>query len=178
MRRLLALPFIPHEHIEQPFHELRDVHCDKIQQLREYISETWMNNSVWTIAEWSVFMQPIRTNNDVEGWHRMFNIQAKRGRLPVYLLIELLHNEARMVHLQAHLVSERKLRRYQRKKFTMLQGLLEILWREYTEGIRSTSSLCSVQSRTGSVLDCTALLLPLPLSLLMLMVMCHCRIRF
>jgi hypothetical protein len=54
-----------------------------------------MNNS----GEWSVFMLSVRTNNDCEGWHRRLNVQARRGTLPFYTLIALLHEEARLVQL-------------------------------------------------------------------------------
>lgn len=92
-------------------------------------------------------MQPVRTNNDVEGYHRRLNAAATRGSLPFYVLIELLGREAAMVELQAKLVSEDKLKRHQRKKYAHLQGRMFKYWNEYVEGSRSTSSLLRACSR-------------------------------
>ena len=40
---------------------------------------------------WSVFRQPVQTNNDVEGWHCPLNDKASRGQLNLYKLIQLLY---------------------------------------------------------------------------------------
>ncbi|KAJ8315464.1 LOW QUALITY PROTEIN: hypothetical protein KUTeg_007614 [Tegillarca granosa] len=45
----------------------------------------------WPIEKWCVFDQPIRTNNDVEGWHRRVNHKARGMALPFYVLLPLLH---------------------------------------------------------------------------------------
>ena len=47
---------------------------------------------------WSVYQQPIRMNNDIDGWHNALNRRAGgQRRLPLYSLIELLHREVRLV---------------------------------------------------------------------------------
>ncbi|KAK2161252.1 hypothetical protein LSH36_119g00017 [Paralvinella palmiformis] len=81
----------------------------------------------------------IRTNNDVEGWHRL----NKRGRhhMPFYMLITLLHDEARLVHLQVRLVSEEKLKRHQERKYQKFQKRIFKYWGEYEHGIRSAFQL-------------------------------------
>ena len=62
-------------------------------------------------------MKAILTNNDIEGWHLGLNRRASgKSQLPFYLLVDLLHSEARRTALQIRLVSERKLRRIQKKK--------------------------------------------------------------
>ena len=65
-------------------------------------------------------------------------MQARRGQLPLYMLIEL---ESKLVELQAMLVSDNRLKRYQRTKYTNMQGRIFTLWDEYSEGKRTTSSL-------------------------------------
>ena len=35
--------------------------------------QTWTRGSVWSVPEWSVYNQAIRTNNDVEGGHHRLN---------------------------------------------------------------------------------------------------------
>ena len=100
-----------------------------------------MDNANWTPENWSVFMQPVRTNNDVEGWHRRLNARAGRPKLQFYLLIELLYSEASFVTIQTRLLSTGKLRRYQRKSYKKMQGQIFQMWREYNEGNLSVSKL-------------------------------------
>ena len=52
----------------------------------------------------SVFHKTIRTNNNVEGWHRRLNSKAGRGKLDLYLLIQLLGEEAALVTIQLDLL--------------------------------------------------------------------------
>ena len=57
-------------------------------------------------------MMAVRTNNDIEGWHHALNRRAAgRWHMPFYLLIDLLHREAKLSALQIRLVSEKKLKR-------------------------------------------------------------------
>ena len=63
------------------------------------------------------------TNNDTEGWHHALNRGAEgKTRLPLYLLIQLLHQEARLTSLQIRLVTEKKLKKVQRKTYRMIQS--------------------------------------------------------
>ena len=68
----------------------------------------------------------MRTNNDVEGWHRRLNGHAKKGQLPFYVLVALPHEEARfkLVSPEVHLVKEARLQRYQRRVYRSMQGRL------------------------------------------------------
>ena len=47
-----------------------------IQHLVAYIDVNWIRSTTWPPSSWSVFMQAVRTNNDVEGWHRRLNKRA------------------------------------------------------------------------------------------------------
>ncbi|XP_062597880.1 uncharacterized protein LOC134259296 [Saccostrea cucullata] len=98
-------------------------------ELMVYLEETWINNPLWPTHSWSVFRQSIRTNNDVEGWHRRLNDQSPNGQLPFYVLVPLLHQEANLLPLQRKLVSEGKLCRRQRK--TGQQQRIFHLWDLY-----------------------------------------------
>ena len=72
-------------------------------------------------------MQPVRTNNDIEGWHNALNRQASgRSSLPFYVLIELLNREVQM-----RLVADHKLTRIQRRKYRVLQTKLHEQWEQY-----------------------------------------------
>jgi hypothetical protein len=148
VRRLLALPFLPAEHIKEAFANLRGrIEDERVRHLEAYIETTWMASPTWSVDEWSVFMLSVRTNNDCEGWHRRLNVQARRGTLPFYTLVALLHEEARLVQLTAILVSEKHLKRYQKKVYASVQATLFGAWNDYVKGSRTTSSLLRACSR-------------------------------
>lgn len=102
LRKVLSLPYIPAEHIEEQFLRL----CRKangsqvIDRLLNYVRNTWINSTIWPPSAWCVFGRSIRTNNDVEGWHHRLNKKARKGQLIFYLLVQLLHKEAKLVPLQ------------------------------------------------------------------------------
>ena len=111
----MALCFIPAHHIPALFGQLQgEASTESIRSLMDYMRKTWIVSTVWPPSAWSVYGLSIRTNNDVEGWHNILN---KRGRphMPFYMLITLLHDEERVVHLQVQLVNEEKLKRHQEK---------------------------------------------------------------
>ena len=101
IRKLLALPMLPAEHIF--FTTL----------LMTQLHPNW------------------RTNNDCEGWHGALNTRAAKSKLPIYLLVQLLGEEAQMVTVEAQLVSEGTLSRYQRSTNRRIQGRLFTAWEEY-----------------------------------------------
>ena len=147
VRKLLALPFLPAEHVEPTFQKLQSrATPGPLTELCSYISTTWLSG-FWTPVDWSVFGRSIRTNNDVEGWHRRLNHKSSRPGLPLYLLIQLLHQEAKTVSLQMKLVKEAKLCRYQRKLYKRLQGQVFKLWQRYEDGELKTSQLLAACSR-------------------------------
>ena len=84
-------------------------------KLMDYINNTWINASTWKPASWTVYRQSVRTNNDVVGWHHRIDRKAQKPNLQMYILIVLLHKEARLLPIQLKMVTEGKLRRYQRK---------------------------------------------------------------
>ena len=106
-RRLMALAFLPAEYIPAQFAAIkRTINPPPvITQLLGYFETQWMQNTTFTIPSWSVYGRPIRTNNDLEGWHK----------LNLYLLIQILHKEARNIRLQAILISNGTVIRYQCK---------------------------------------------------------------
>ncbi len=121
-------------------------------RLMSYIQSTWMESTVWPVSGWSVFMQATRTNNDCEGWHRRLNGRAGRGQIQLYLLVPLLHVEARQVTLQLKLLSDNKLKRRQRKRYRDLQGKLFALWDKLqTEELSDNSFLTACSKLYGPV---------------------------
>jgi hypothetical protein len=57
-----------------------------------------------------------RTDNDGEVWHRRINFAAGKNQLSLYLLLQLLHEEAGHVSMQVSLLSNKKLNRGQSLK--------------------------------------------------------------
>ena len=70
VRKLLALPYLPSDHMQPAFNQLVQTTFSAsaaIKLLVTYLTNTWFNNRVWTVQQWSVYRQSVRTNNDVEG---------------------------------------------------------------------------------------------------------------
>ena len=141
IKKMMALPFLPEEEIEPMFQRLQRQASEPLQQFTEYVNNTWINGT-WGPSDWTAFKKAIRTNNDVEGWHNALNRRASgRGQLPLYLLIKFLHKEATLTALHIRLVSERKLKRIQRRKYRELQAKLFELWDQYEAKERSAKRL-------------------------------------
>ena len=95
-------------------------------------------------------MQPIRTNNDLEGWHRQLNSHAYTDQLNLYLLIKLLNDEAKLTNLQATLLSLKKLKRQQRKKQRDMEGRIFREWEEFNNGNKTAYDLMRAVGRLYS----------------------------
>lgn len=145
VKMLFALPLLPAAHISPAFEYLKEKSddSDATQQLLSYIFKNWITSSLWPVEAWSVYKEPIRTNNDVEGWHRRINSRAAKSQLPFYMLITLLHNEAVWLTVQVNLLSANNLKTYQRKKYRQMQGKIFALWEMYEEENITTSSFLS-----------------------------------
>ncbi|XP_052063996.1 uncharacterized protein LOC127704147 [Mytilus californianus] len=142
LRQLMALPFLPPEHITDTFLQLDARAPQAIVPVMNYVYSTWIDSTIFQINHWSVFMSAIRTNNDVEGWHNCFNTNvATRGPVPFYQMVTKLFAEAGDIPLQLKLVTEGKLQRYQRKKSRQVQGKVFSLWNDYCERATSASNL-------------------------------------
>ena len=111
IRKVMALPFLPADEIPEMYAHLEEIpESRKLQDFMQYVGRTWITSRTWPPSSWSVFMKSIRMNYDIEGWHLGLNRRAAgKLQLPLYLLISLLHREARLTSLQIRLVSEKKL---------------------------------------------------------------------
>ena len=86
-------------------------------------------------------MQPIRTNNDAEGWHNRINGRAGKGGLNMYLLVQLLYAEGIQVKLQVTLLCQDTLTRRLKRNVHELQGNLFHLWDLYSNKSIVTETL-------------------------------------
>jgi len=97
----MALPLLPADVITAEFH---DIACratiPPLDTLVDYISRTWISSFLSPPTAWSAYRLPVRTNNDVEGWHYRLNQKARKRHLNLYLLVCLLETEAKCVDLQ------------------------------------------------------------------------------
>ena len=133
VKMLMALPFLPHQEIPASFQRLKlQATTPVLHELVDYVDKQWINTSAFPPSSWSVYGQPVRTNNDIEGWHHSLNRRAGgRVHLPFYLLIQLLHRESSVCTVQVRLVNARKLQRIQRKKYRALQARIFGYWEDY-----------------------------------------------
>ena len=141
-------PFLPFHEIAPMFVRLSvQTQAQPLLDLVNYMKRQWIENPVFTPQDWSVYKQPIRTNNDMEGWHNALNRRAGgQCNLPLYYLIELLDREAELTALTIRLVSERKLKRMQRKTYRHLQAKLFEYWEQYDNRQKTASQLLKVCS--------------------------------
>ena len=139
----MALPFLPQHEIEPMFNTLSLLVQDPpLCNLVEYIKDQWIESQIFPPTNWSIYQQAIRTNNDIEGWHNALNRRAgSQANLSLYLLIEILNREAQLTSINIRLVSERKLKRIQRKKYRNLQEKLFQQWELYKNGQRTSEQL-------------------------------------
>ena len=137
----MALPFLPAEHIQPAFRCLRQLQTAPLQCLVDYVETNWIHNTIWPVESWSVYNQPTRTNNDVEGWHRRINKKATDEKKPFYPLVPLLHEEATLLPTQLKMVTEAKLTRQQRSSSRYLQSKFFEVWELYENGQLSASQL-------------------------------------
>jgi hypothetical protein len=142
IRKIMALPFLPHEHILASFAALRlQTRQPLLLALLRYVDETWMMTDTFPIKSWSVFFEPVRTNNDVEGWHRRLNHRADRRKLQIYMMVPVLYDEAELVDIQVQMVTQGVLTRYQRTSGLRVQVRLFDLWAQYLRDEISASQL-------------------------------------
>ncbi len=136
LKLLFGLPHLPSEHIPAAFKQLKET-CEttlpEAMPLMQYIEATWIENSVHPPATWSVFRRVVRTNNDLEGWHRRLNGKARQNNIPLYQLLPLLEKEAQMVDVNMQLVAEDKVCRHQRRAAKEVQERLTKLWCQYED---------------------------------------------
>lgn len=139
LRKVMTLPFLPATKIPGVFERLRaQASSTALEDFMIYVADQWIYNVFWCPENWSVFNQCVRTNNDIEGWHHRINRRASgKSHIPFYSLVGLLHQEAEITSLHIRLVSEKKLKRNQRRSYRMVQGRVFKLWEEYEAGERS-----------------------------------------
>ena len=134
VKKLMALIFMPVSHIRPQFSILNATSDPVLKDLCKYYDETWLTSSVWSIEDTNNFLRPIRTNNDVEGWHLRLNNRAGRNDLQFYLLLRLLRKEAQLVGVTANFVRMGAIIRYQKTNLKKYEAKIHKLWGQYCKG--------------------------------------------
>ena len=132
IRKLLALPFLPYTEITTQFEHLPLGAEGPHKDLAEYIASQWICNAIFPVKDWSLFMQPVQTNNDIEGWHNAL----KQGWL-----------KCRCVRL----VADHKLMRIQWRKYCVLQTKLHDQWEQYQSQKKTARQLLKSCSKPHTV---------------------------
>ena len=145
-RQLMALIYLPTSVMVNQFNDL-NYYCEadeKLMELYIYVNDTWMNNSIWSIEEICVFEEPIRSNNDVEGWHRRLNSKARQS-IGFYSLLSLLEHGADMVKINVQYLKRGSHIRFQRAGHLKMQKALFDSWDAYKNlELSSNESLIEV----------------------------------
>lgn len=143
IQNLLALSLIPATEIKIVFDQLKNQATTvPLQPLTNYIGQQWVELSTFPPEEWSVYEEAIHTNNDIEGWHNALNCQAQgRVHLLLYMWIQLLHQESKFVAIQVRLVSDRKLKRTERRQYRKLQAKVVKQWEKYSDNEKTVLQL-------------------------------------
>ncbi len=151
----MALPYLSAEHNQAVLDYLATkATTPMLIELVMYIRPNWIKGDLWSPDKWSVFGQAVRTNNYVEGWHGMLNRHAKRGNLSFYLMVHLLYEQAQIVNMQVHLVTDQKLKRRQqsntdkRKDSYLLHGHHKLLVKFRQSGFCADVLTLCVQTQT------------------------------
>ena len=67
---MMALPFLPEGEITTEFERLQSQkESPTLAEFAEYVNNTWISGGTWSPADWTIFKQAVRRNNDLEGWH-------------------------------------------------------------------------------------------------------------
>ena len=90
--------------------------------------ETKETKRRFVTSQSQVFQRRIRSNNDVEGWHRRLAVKAVSAKLNMYLLMQLLASESQLVEVQLRLIKESAVIRRQRKSSRSATAWLFCIW--------------------------------------------------
>lgn len=138
IRQLLALRFLPYEHIPTIFalvqNKITRGGNKALKSLADYVQDTWISSVIFPPESWSSYNRAIRTNNDVEGWHNRFNRKCATNSLNLYVLVALLYQEAKFIPLQYAILSEGSHCRNQRKNSKSKNKRIHDAWKSYESG--------------------------------------------
>ncbi|MPC60775.1 hypothetical protein E2C01_054831 [Portunus trituberculatus] len=132
----MALPNLLASHINNAFNQLKDrcpqvqtAQAQKLHKLLNYLEKTWIDSASCSPSTWSTYKRVVRTYNEVEGWHCL-NHNSPTKRMNLYLLINTLYDETKLLPVQVRLITQKKICRIQCKTQSKQQKLKQ-LWTNY-----------------------------------------------
>lgn len=130
IHKLLKLPFLPTREIRLAFQLLKEdfTRYPSFRLLIEYIEVSWLNNSVWRIANWSVFGNPFRTKSDVVSWH--YSIPLTRNYISINDLVYELYKISCSLSSVQRPVHQGSVKQYYKGNVKTVQGKMFLLWEE------------------------------------------------
>ena len=124
IHKLMCLSYLPHNKIPNVFKTLKRTAPPQAEQLVQYFESNWVKSTLWTPKHWSCFMLVVRTNNDAEGLHNLWNKIGKSAKLPFYKLTDVLLDIEKEVPLMADMLCYDKITSRVKKETTMKNGIL------------------------------------------------------
>lgn len=109
IQKLMCLCYLPGRKIKNAFYHLKGSAPEELAPMVDYMETNWIESKVWTPENWSCFMLFVRSNNDQEGLHNLWNKIGKAAKLPFYRLTEVLHEIAEEIPLTATLLCSMRL---------------------------------------------------------------------
>ena len=119
VRKLFALPFLPHRKIQQVFFFIKaeaNTQDPRVINLFQYFERTWLRHVICSQRNICVYHRLVRTNNDVEVYHNRLGEKCRSDHPPFYVLMEVLYSEARLCNVNAKLVSNQAVKMHQKKR--------------------------------------------------------------
>ena len=93
-----------------------------------------MESTTFPPETWSVYRQPFRTNNDVEGWHHRLNRANHAVKPNFYVLIQILHDEALDVEHTCEFLRSGVVMRRQRRQYAEVHRKIMDAWEQFATG--------------------------------------------
>ena len=133
IKKLLALPFLPHRLMEKIFKEMMAEASapgqdDRIVKLLFYVNRYWFSSPVWSPKNFCLYQRLVRTNNDLEGYHSRLNKKLPKHNPAFYVLIPILYAEAQHAEVTCSLISNHHVKIHRCKKTRDNQARLCLLW--------------------------------------------------
>ena len=130
IQELLSLPYLLPEFIEIEFNIIRRQapRLNVLDTLFVYIEQNWIKSQLWPHKNWTVFNKKIRTNNDCEGLHHLWNMNFCQNSLAFYCLLGKLHQVCIGVPLQVTLIANDKLKRKEKAADVKRNKDLKEVW--------------------------------------------------
>ena len=121
IRKLFALPLLPARDMRVAFQALKAnasiiSEHENLPKLMQYMENQWFRNPTVRPQEICQYRRLVRTNNDVEGYHRRLNIRIENTHPPLYQLLEVIWGESQLVDVTAKIVSSANVRLERKRK--------------------------------------------------------------